>query len=214
MREKDLGSLRATLQQREWDLEVARRKLFSVIGLHQDDTETIAGFSSNGGDGSHEGSPPEPTADTPTDAAERTTSAAQMLPDPAGEQDGPAGADADAETATESEDMDTDDSSGKVRVTSAATERPGQEDVAADDLTLIRGVGPTLAGILTEAGITRFEQIAQWSDEDADEFAAQLGRFRGRVRRDSWVTEAQRLVAEKAGSEEQPTTDTSASGRT
>ncbi len=62
--------------------------------------------------------------------------------------------------------------------------------------------------------ITRFEQIAQWSDEDADEFAAQLGRFRGRVRRDSWVTEAQRLVAEKAGSEEQPTTDTSASGRT
>lgn len=59
-----------------------------------------------------------------------------------------------------------------------------------DDLTRLKGVGPKLAAQLGEMGVTSFAEIAAWSDADIDRIDAQLGRFQGRIRRDSWVEQA------------------------
>lgn len=61
---------------------------------------------------------------------------------------------------------------------------------AADDLRQIKGVGPKLASLLNELGVTSFAQIAAWNDADIDAIDAQLGRFEGRIRRDDWVAQA------------------------
>ncbi|MEO5586168.1 MAG: hypothetical protein ABIQ81_00590 [Novosphingobium sp.] len=65
----------------------------------------------------------------------------------------------------------------------------------ADDLRKIKGVGPKLVTLLASLGITRFSQIAAWTDADIDRIDAQLGAFAGRVRRDSWVEQAMFLRA-------------------
>lgn len=63
-----------------------------------------------------------------------------------------------------------------------------------DDLRKIKGVGPKLVALLASLGVTRFAQIAAWSDADIDRIDAQLGTFAGRVRRDSWVEQAKFLA--------------------
>lgn len=61
---------------------------------------------------------------------------------------------------------------------------------APDELTVMKGVGPKLATLLASLGVTRFDQIAAWSDADIDRIDAQLGNFKGRARRDQWVEQA------------------------
>ncbi len=62
-----------------------------------------------------------------------------------------------------------------------------------DDLRRIKGVGPKLVTLLADLGITSFEQIAGWTEEDIDRIDAQLGAFQGRIRRDSWIEQAKLL---------------------
>lgn len=62
-----------------------------------------------------------------------------------------------------------------------------------DDLKLIVGVGPVLERLLHQLGITRYRQIALWSERDIDAFDARLAEFPGRIRRDGWVTQARAL---------------------
>lgn len=64
-----------------------------------------------------------------------------------------------------------------------------------DDLTRIKGLGPKLRDLLATLGVTRFDQIAGWSDAEIDRIDAQLGQFAGRIRRDSWVDQAKLLAA-------------------
>lgn len=64
-----------------------------------------------------------------------------------------------------------------------------------DDLTRLKGVGPKLATQLSEMGVTSFAQIAAWDECDIDRIDAQLGRFQGRIRRDSWVEQARLLAS-------------------
>ncbi len=63
----------------------------------------------------------------------------------------------------------------------------------ADDLTQIKGLGPKLAALLGEIGVTDFAQIAAWDDADIERIDAQLGRFQGRITRDNWVEQAKHL---------------------
>jgi predicted flap endonuclease-1-like 5' DNA nuclease len=65
----------------------------------------------------------------------------------------------------------------------------------ADDLRRIKGLGPKLVALLHGLGITRYAQIAGWTDADIDRIDAQLGSFAGRIRRDSWVDQATFLAA-------------------
>ncbi|MDE2620745.1 MAG: hypothetical protein KGL54_11345 [Sphingomonadales bacterium] len=77
----------------------------------------------------------------------------------------------------------------------AAEMAPGVPELPVDDLTRIKGVGPKLSALLASLGITRFAQIAAWSDEDLARVDAQLGSFAGRPARDQWIEQA-RLLAD------------------
>jgi predicted flap endonuclease-1-like 5' DNA nuclease len=74
----------------------------------------------------------------------------------------------------------------------AATPAP---TATADDLTRIKGLGPKLAALLGEMGVTSYAQIAAWDDADIARIDAQLGRFSGRITRDQWVAQARLLAA-------------------
>ena len=65
----------------------------------------------------------------------------------------------------------------------------------ADDLTRIKGLGPKIATLLRSLEITRFDQIAGWSEADIARIDPQLGTFKGRIARDNWVEQARYLSA-------------------
>jgi predicted flap endonuclease-1-like 5' DNA nuclease len=66
---------------------------------------------------------------------------------------------------------------------------------SADDLTRIKGLGPKIAAVLAELGVTSFAQIASWTEQDVAAIDAQLGRFSGRITLDQWIAQAQMLAA-------------------
>ena len=75
---------------------------------------------------------------------------------------------------------------------------------ASDDLSLIWGVADKMVEKLNEMGIYHFEQIATWTPENVAWFESQLDGFKGRVTRDKWIEQAQKLAtgwrpASKAG---------------
>jgi predicted flap endonuclease-1-like 5' DNA nuclease len=65
---------------------------------------------------------------------------------------------------------------------------------AGDELTRLKGLGPKAATKLGELGVTTFAQIAAWNEADIDAIDAQLGAFKGRIRRDRWVEQAKFLA--------------------
>ena len=66
---------------------------------------------------------------------------------------------------------------------------------AADDLLVIKGIGPKLNGVLNGLGITRFDQIANWSAGDVDKVDDHLGEFKDRIGREEWIPQAKLLAA-------------------
>jgi endonuclease G, mitochondrial len=66
-------------------------------------------------------------------------------------------------------------------------------DGAEDDLTNIRGIGPSLKRLLNANGIFHYHQVAAWSDVEI-EIVSNLLRFPGRIERDNWVGQAQALA--------------------
>jgi predicted flap endonuclease-1-like 5' DNA nuclease len=64
-----------------------------------------------------------------------------------------------------------------------------------DDLTRIKGLGPRIAALLGELGISTFAQIAAWTPAEIARIDAKLGRFSGRITRDQWVEQARLLAA-------------------
>ena len=84
---------------------------------------------------------------------------------------------------------------GIAEVVSAAV---GDVAIAADDsddLTRIKGLGPKIATLLRGLGVTRFDQIAAWSEADIARIDPQLGTFQGRIARDNWIEQARYLSA-------------------
>ena len=63
-----------------------------------------------------------------------------------------------------------------------------------DDLVQLKGIGPKLAGLLNQHGITRFDQIASLSPAQVDGLDDALGAFRGRLARDHVVDQADYLA--------------------
>jgi large subunit ribosomal protein L19 len=66
--------------------------------------------------------------------------------------------------------------------------------VAADDVSLIAGVGPKIKDQLHAEGITTLAQIAEMSDEAIFALDEKLG-LKGKSKREEWVTQAKELVA-------------------
>jgi predicted flap endonuclease-1-like 5' DNA nuclease len=66
-------------------------------------------------------------------------------------------------------------------------------DLAADDLTRIKGLGPKAQAVLNGAGIRRFAQLAALDPAQAAEVDSRLGTFKGRIFRDRWIDQARYL---------------------
>jgi len=66
---------------------------------------------------------------------------------------------------------------------------------APDDLTQIKGVGEVLVEKLNKLGITKFDQIAAFSDDDIAKVDEVLN-FKGRIEREDWIGQARALIAE------------------
>ncbi len=60
----------------------------------------------------------------------------------------------------------------------------------ADNLQLLKGIGPKLAVLLNGLGVTSFAQVAAWTDADVAAIDPQLGAFQGRIARDNIVDQA------------------------
>jgi NADH-quinone oxidoreductase subunit E len=65
----------------------------------------------------------------------------------------------------------------------------------ADDLSLIWGVADKMVDKLHAMGIWHFDQIAKWTPENVAWFEGQLDGFKGRVTRDKWIEQAQKLAS-------------------
>ena len=63
----------------------------------------------------------------------------------------------------------------------------------ADDLKLIKGVGPQLEGVLNDMGFWHFDQIAKWKKSDVAWVDSRL-KFKGRIERDNWIAQAKKLA--------------------
>ncbi len=68
-------------------------------------------------------------------------------------------------------------------------------DGIADDLSLIWGVADKMAEKLHAMGIWHFDQIAKWTPENVSWFESQMDGFKGRVVRDKWIEQAQKLAS-------------------
>ena len=71
----------------------------------------------------------------------------------------------------------------------------GARDGGADDLKMIKGVGPKLEIMLNELGFYHFDQIAGWSAAEVTWVNDNLAGFNGRVSRDNWVEQARKLAS-------------------
>lgn len=63
-----------------------------------------------------------------------------------------------------------------------------------DDLTVLTGVGPKLALALAERGVTRFAQIAAWTEEEIASLDKDM-KLMGRIGREAWIAQATRLAS-------------------
>ncbi len=64
----------------------------------------------------------------------------------------------------------------------------------ADDLKLLKGVGPKLEQTLNELGFFHFDQIAKWTEAEVAWVDARL-KFKGRIERDGWIEQAKQLAS-------------------
>lgn len=64
----------------------------------------------------------------------------------------------------------------------------------ADDLKLIKGIGPKLENMLNSMGFFHFDQIAKWGQDELAWVDQNLEGFKGRASRDNWVDQADKLA--------------------
>ncbi|MFZ1727613.1 MAG: NADH-quinone oxidoreductase subunit E [Albidovulum sp.] len=65
----------------------------------------------------------------------------------------------------------------------------------ADDLKLIKGVGPKLEALLNTLGFYHFDQVAGWAVAELAWVDDNLEGFKGRASRDAWIEQAKLLAA-------------------
>jgi predicted flap endonuclease-1-like 5' DNA nuclease len=95
------------------------------------------------------------------------------------------------------------DVAGQVLGVQVHDELPGASGPP-DNLEIMKGVGPKLVTRLHENGITRFEQLARLNDNEVSILDEKMGPFKGRLRRDRIVEQANYLArGDKDGFEAQ-----------
>jgi predicted flap endonuclease-1-like 5' DNA nuclease len=80
----------------------------------------------------------------------------------------------------------------------AAAKRPEAMKAArggkADDLKIIKGIGPKLEILCHKLGFFHFDQVASWKADEISWVDDNLEGFKGRVTRDRWVPQAKAIV--------------------
>lgn len=71
-------------------------------------------------------------------------------------------------------------------------------DGIADDLKLIKGIGPKMEALCHRLGFYHFDQIASWSPQELAWVDDNLEDFKGRATRDDWIGQARALGAQLA----------------
>ena len=84
-----------------------------------------------------------------------------------------------------------------VMPTSSPAEHKDLAPVAADDVSLIAGVGPKIKDQLHAEGITSLNQIAEMNDEQIFALDEKLG-LKGKSKREDWVAQAKEVLEGKA----------------
>jgi predicted flap endonuclease-1-like 5' DNA nuclease len=69
-----------------------------------------------------------------------------------------------------------------------------------DDLRKIKGIGPFSEKKLNSIGIFTYAQLSRLQSEDVDKLNEVIEFFPGRIKRDNWVDQAQKLSKQKASS--------------
>lgn len=118
------------------------------------------------------------------------TSAAPSAPEPAPVSE-PAPATAPVAQAPKAEAPEVEAVEDAVRPEALSGARNG----GADDLKMMKGVGPKLGIMLNELGFYHFDQIAGWSAAEVAWVNDNLTEFKGRVSRDNWVEQARKLAS-------------------
>ena len=75
----------------------------------------------------------------------------------------------------------------------AALNQP--REAGADDLKMIKGIGPKLEKLLNSLGFYHFDQIAAWSESEVAWVDDSITGFKGRATRDEWIAQAKVLAA-------------------
>ena len=137
-------------------------------------------------------------------AAADPTPPAPERPQPAAKQAETAKKKAPAKPAVKKSDAATpaqpEAAAAKVTEPKAAAEEQAPETLTAareggaDDLKLLKGVGPKLEQTLNELGFFHFDQIAKWTEAEVAWVDARL-KFKGRIERDGWIEQAKQLAA-------------------
>ena len=91
----------------------------------------------------------------------------------------------------------------KIAAAPAVAEGPGRKPKVmktprksgADNLQMIKGVGPKLEGLLNDMGFFHFDQVSAWGTDEVSWVDQNLEGFRARVSRDNWVSQATALAA-------------------
>lgn len=63
-----------------------------------------------------------------------------------------------------------------------------------DDLTVIKGVGGAVQGLLNGLGVFHYDQIANWNDDESRWIERNIG-FPRRVEREDWIGQATKLAS-------------------
>ena len=88
----------------------------------------------------------------------------------------------------------------KKRVVPTTGSAPDVEELAPevmDDISLISGIGDTIAEKLAAEGVNSLTQIASWSADDIADYDAKLS-LGGRIEREEWIEQAKELLAGEA----------------
>ena len=73
----------------------------------------------------------------------------------------------------------------------------------ADDLQVIKGIGPYSEEKLNALGIFTYAQLANFDRATEDEVNDAIEHYKGRIRRDEWVKQAQDIIGAQAKADEE-----------
>jgi predicted flap endonuclease-1-like 5' DNA nuclease len=142
---------------------------------------------------------PKATAKPAAKKAEAKPVAAKVVAKPAAKKTTAKSADATKDTAVKSKAATKAPAKAAV-AKKAPVAKDGKPPVltaarggVADDLKLLKGVGPKLEQTLNTLGFYHFDQVAGWRKKEIEWVDSNL-RFKGRIERDGWVAQAKTLA--------------------